>query len=551
MTMKHLHLVIVFCYIFPSLSFSNPIDREKAREIAASVIGEIRQDETVPAKSIVTGDQTTQAYYIFNAVGNKGFAIVSGDDCFPAIVGYSQQGVIDENHLPPALSAYLSEYETYMKAAREGEAESPESRYPTQSLPSESTDVLSCSWGQDKPYNNLCPSGTVVGCVATAMAQIMYYHKWPVTGSGKDYTTYNSSSISVDFSQSTYNWSAMKDTKAGNLSDETAAAAVARICFDCGVASKMVYGSSSAAYTDNAVKAFYTNFGYNAATIRHITRDCYATAEEWMDIVKVEISAGRPIFYEGVSSSGGGKDAAGHAFVVDGYDADNYVHVNWGWDGEANGYYNIKILAPQKTSYSFTDNQGMIIGIQPARESVGIFVPHPYMASGITTTATSIDYAGTASEKFIIATPDVYNLTAVRAKWKTGIGLYNAKGSFLSSFQKILTTQTVEPNYGINATNYSCSLPANLEDGEYAIKMFFKSGSEYIEPDVVGGQAKNYIHLTIANGKATFDTKPIASGISHVAVGNKSSERIYNLSGQTVGKNYHGLVIGTGKKKRQ
>lgn len=543
--MKSLYF-LGFLSILPTLLFANPVDREKAKQIASSILGGVKQEKVALANNNDASNQTTPAYYIFSGAANKGFAIISGEDCFPEVVGYSLDGDIDKDNLPPALSDFLAAYENYVMAVREGEAVMPESYKLTTTYPLEASAVLSCTWGQDKPYNGLCPTGTVVGCVATAMAQIMYYHKWPEKGTGTGYTT----GLNVNFANSTYDWAAMKDTKTENQSDENAAAAVARICLDCGVAVKMNYGSSSSAYTSDAVKAFYTNFSYNASTIRHITRDCYATQDEWMDIVKGEISAGRPVFYEAVSSSGGGSDAAGHAFIVDGYNSNDYVHVNWGWDGTANGYYDIIRLAPTGTSYSFADNQGMIIGIQPAKESAGSFIVHPYMAGGITTTTTSIDYTGVASEKFIISTPIVYNMTAVSVQGKTGIGLYDAKGTFLSSFQRILQTYSLEPNYGITSTNYSCSLPANLEDGEYAIKMFFKSGSDYIEPDVVGGQAQNYIHVTIANGKATFDNIPITDGIVNIkAEAEDASEKLYNINGQRVPSNQKGLIVGKGKKE--
>lgn len=548
--MKKLYFTfLVACYCTALLA--NPIDADKARRIAVSILG-----DNVASSSSAKGDKTQgecSPYYIYNTVNNQGFAIITGDDEFPNVIGYSHSGNIDKSNMPPALTEFLQQYANYVKAVQNGEASAPTPLLTTSNFPSEVAPMLTCAWGQGAPYNALCPEGTLVGCVATAIAQIMYYYKWPEKGTGSGYTTYNGTALSVNFSNNTYDWAAMKDNTNDNKADETASAAVARISYDSGIASKMNYGAQSAAYTYDAVKALYTNFGYNASSIRLLLRDCYATQDEWMELVKTELANGHPLYYSATSPTGGGSDAGGHAFVVDGYNEDNLVHVNWGWNGQCDGYYDIVRLNPKNTSYSFSSNQDMIVGLTPCKDGEsGSFVPHPYMDRGISTESTSVEYTDNGSTDFTISTPIVENITAVTAKWTIGIGLYNTNGTFIKKISNISHMVSLNTLHYVVASSYPCKLPSGLEDGEYFIKMYFAKGSEHIEPDVLGGQQNNCIHTVISNGKATFD-KDITTGIKHFnMIKTTDTSPVYFLDGRKVGASLYnlpqGIYVTNGKK---
>lgn len=233
--------------------------------------------------------------------------------------------------------------------------------------------LLKTTWSQSAPYNQYCPTKTnssgeqencPVGCVALAIGQIMKYHNYPETGKGsKSYQPLGVGAvISADFENTQYKWSLMKNsyTRFGSTkfyTDEEADA-VATMLFHAGVSVGTIYalsGSSAFAY-GNIPRDLVENFRYSEDSIRYVSRADY-TKEEWMNLIYNELSMGRPVFYAGNSPTFGG-----HAFVIDGYDATGRVHINWGWRGSDDGYYDID-LAEGENNYS--KNQSMVIGIMP------------------------------------------------------------------------------------------------------------------------------------------------------------------------------------------
>lgn len=237
--------------------------------------------------------------------------------------------------------------------------------------------LLATSWGQSVPYNSLCPTRTnssgeaehcPVGCVALALGQIMKYYNYPETGNGiKTYTSFFVGEVSADFGSTHYDWDNMKTryTKFGsytNYTDEEATA-VATLLFHIGVSVGMIYslsGSSAMAYS-NIPKDMVDNFRYDESTIQYVTRSSVDSKEEWMNLIYEELSNGRPVFYTGTSETQGG-----HAWVIDGYDSTGKVHINWGWKGTDDGYYDIDLT---DTGNDFSKSQSMIIGMRPASSS--------------------------------------------------------------------------------------------------------------------------------------------------------------------------------------
>jgi hypothetical protein len=300
---------------------------------------------------------------------DKVFVVVSSDTQFTPVLGYSDTS-FDSDNLPANFRWWLARITASMKNGYVS------SYTPTRSTLSGSY-FCTAEWGQESPYNQNCPksfgrsgSNLYTGCVATAMSQIMYYYKYPATGSGTDctYTVVRSSSnkgttYSRSFN-STYDWSNMIDdyTSQGTTAQQQA---VATLMFDAGTAVHMQYASDgSGAFTNDAASAFVENFGYDSLSVNYLTR-LYYSDEEWMSIIDNEISNGRPILYSGVDATSGG-----HAFVFDGIDDNGLVHINWGWDGDANGFYDIADLEPDAdilsttTDYHFNLYQDMVIGLK-------------------------------------------------------------------------------------------------------------------------------------------------------------------------------------------
>lgn len=227
--------------------------------------------------------------------------------------------------------------------------------------------LLTTAWGQDAPYNMLCPEkanaeGELrhcrVGCVACAMGQVMRYYRYPEVGIGTGQNLFNPS-LTVNFGETHYDWGNMLDNYHTGFTDEEVDA-VATLLYHCGVAVNMIYGLESSstftAFANNMVTALSRCFGYDTATLRSVNRSKYSK-EEWLQLIREELSAGRPIIYSGNSASMGG-----HTWVVDGYDAEGRIHMNWGWQGVSNDYYDIDLNV---AGLDFSQKQSMVIGIQP------------------------------------------------------------------------------------------------------------------------------------------------------------------------------------------
>ncbi|MDR2291844.1 MAG: C10 family peptidase, partial [Prevotellaceae bacterium] len=359
---------------------------EKAEKVAQSYVrssqklsrqGGFKLIRTVSKQAKRMQNSTVQyepMYYVFSSDGNRGFVIVSGDDAAVPVLGYSNEGAYDETN--PNLMYWMeflsSEiiYAIEKNAAHDAETKAQWEAYENGNLPAPMSvrdyvePLMMTKWNQNAPYSNMCPNNWYTGCVATAMAQIMKFHNHPAQGTGSH--SYNHSTlgqISANFGNTTYRWDNM--TNIYNSSSSAAEnSAVAELMFHCGVSVEMNYGEDgSGAVSGDVPNALITYFGYDAGA-NYITRNYYSY-EEWINMIKTELkNYSRPIYYKGSSSAGG------HAFVFDGYDENNLVHVNWGWGGSSDGYFEISALNPGAIGigggsggYNFI--QAMITGIKP------------------------------------------------------------------------------------------------------------------------------------------------------------------------------------------
>ena len=305
-------------------------------------------------------------FYVF---GNKScFVIIAADDCVQPVLGYSTDNPFDTGKMPDNMFYWLKGYDEQIAAAvagkqaadddtakqwrdlRDGKGLEPKSSKSVAAL-------IQTYWAQRSPFNDSCPlldnSSTLTGCVATAMAQIMNYWKYPTRGIGSHSYYWNSKTLTADFSGTTYDWANMANTYTSS-SSAAAKQAVATLMYHCGVSLEMNYGTSeSGANTSNVVAALTTYFNYSTDA-RYITRAEINNDAKWIDTIKVELDAGRPLQYSGRSSSGGG-----HSFICDGYDENNNLHINWGWGG-SNAYYSVTKMG------NYTEGQAAVFGIHPA-----------------------------------------------------------------------------------------------------------------------------------------------------------------------------------------
>ena len=452
-----------------------------------------------------------------------GFVIVSNDDTNAPVVGYSEQ---EANLDAPELLWYLNAANQAL-LSRTASATASENKEPIEPL-------LKTRWGQDTPYNNLCPTerenANVIyptGCVATAMAQVMYYHQYPEKGTGNITYSFQDRILSADFNNTYYQWRLMTPTyKKGQYSDESALA-VATLMYQCGVSIKMQYNvGGSGAFSYNAATALRKNFGYHENLQIHY-RDYY-TAKEWINKVYNELKVGRPIIYTGVDENNGG-----HCFVVDGYDQNNFVHVNWGWDGVNDGYYDIALLNP--SGNKFSQGQTMLTGVDKPTANI------EHHSEIVTDDNFKVTKLG--SSKLLINDGKYANLSDQDFTGLLGVVLEgNGK-------QYVLLSQENKnvPNmyYLTKASSNMCLLPSDLADGSYRIYPASKDDTDdYWEPvHISEGNNNSYILVKSDNSIALTAVTDAdwhgTTGLNSLSYSDGASSPytyVYNAEGQLVCK---------------
>ena len=297
--------------------------------------------------------ESRQAYYVFNLSSDEGYVIVSGDDRLPEVIGYSLSGTYDSRKMPDNKRAWMEEYVRqyeYLQRHPEAAVTSQDATQREAVSP-----LLTCHFDQWAPYNNQCPTidgfPTPTGCVATAMAQIMYYYQWPkqTTKAIPAYTT--TSQISMpSIPVTTIDWDHMLGEYNDGTYDSQQAEAVSTLMLLCGAAAEMVYRLECSVAVPSA-NYFKEYFGYGDQA-EMICRESFSS-DLWEQIIYDELAARRPILYSGYPETG-----AGHAFVIDGYN-DGYFHVNFGWGGGSDDYFKIPNIG------EFVCRHDAIIGLQP------------------------------------------------------------------------------------------------------------------------------------------------------------------------------------------
>lgn len=387
--MKKNFLLLLSLMLLLSVSaIAGPRSYQQAKAIAqrqAAMLG-IEMDAEVAASAKAAPRMSVSSavspsatcYYVFANGEDKGFTIVSGDDRMPEVVGYSAQGTYDPDHLPANYVGFMKAYQETVEALLKGDAQVSGGLAEARQWRAERAGSAAVAplldgikWDQREPYNNMCPlyEGTnrsVTGCVATAMAQVMMYYQYPKKLKST-IESYNTQTYGIQIpeisSGATYDWDNMLPDYSKSDYNSAQADAVAKLMYHCGAAVKMDYGPLSGANVTPAILATY--FGYDADLMQDLTRTVF-TLQQWMTLIDNELKAKRPILYSGQASDGG------HEFVCDGSDGKGLYHINWGWGGYQDGYFDLTILQPTKGGAGsgsavdgYNRNCSMIIGIAP------------------------------------------------------------------------------------------------------------------------------------------------------------------------------------------
>ncbi|MGN0230326.1 MAG: C10 family peptidase [Muribaculaceae bacterium] len=485
-------------------------------------------DNAAPELAYTAFSSQGNNFYVYN-LAKGGFVIVSADDCVEQVLGYSESGHFDIATAPENMQYLLREYQNEINYAIEHQTlQLPASNML---LPVESSGeagqavapLVSTKWNQSDPYNKLCPMydadrRCVTGCAATAAAQILNYFEWPATGLGSNsYTcTINetATSLSLDFTQTTFDWANMLDIYNESATDEQNTA-VATLMYNVGVAFNMNYGLSSGSTTQAAYRAFVNNFNYDRS-LKYAARANHSLTE-WNKMVYNELANRRPVFYAGYNSS------SGHAFVCDGYSSDNFFHINWGWGGTSDGYFKLSALTPGTQGIGGSDS-----GYNSRQEIIYGFTKNVGTEDYIYATAISGDFKCSVSD---VAAADVASTTIT---FSTGGIFYQycnapsqiitinlgveVKNNTSDEITNIWSAETVKSgsHYMISGFDYSASQFASFVDGTYTIRPKYENTTFGVGGYmIVPYGCQDAVTMTVSSGALTFaavePAKPVLS----------------------------------------
>ncbi|HKM94296.1 MAG TPA: thiol protease/hemagglutinin PrtT [Prolixibacteraceae bacterium] len=370
----------VLFFLFVLLSgFGKTITVDDARIVAVNWLNsnsyEAFCDESI--KQVFTQSNNNEPLVYIVVFQPYGWVMIAGSDLAEPVLGYSSNSIFDPNNIPVQMQEWMDGFASEIEAADKQVL--PHSQFLNEKwVKLKSTEetliplkgamlssvgpLLTSEWNQGRYYNEMAPADSKsgagnghvwIGCVATAMAQVMKYWEYPVNGS--DNHSYNHSKYgaqTADFENANYNWSEIPN-KSTSVNIE-----VQKINYHAAVSVNMDFGPySSGAFLEDALVAFSKYFKYNT-TITHAYKNNWDSETEWKLNIKNELNSGRPVVYAGYSPAGN----SGHAFVCDGYSND-YFHFNWGWGGASNGNFLLSALTPGSSNY--TNNQAALFGLEP------------------------------------------------------------------------------------------------------------------------------------------------------------------------------------------
>lgn len=488
--------LLLFCLLTmlsTTMLTASTLSRTEARRQAAmflSLRNQAAARAAQPSEAPLLTEATTPSpsYYAFNIGSGDGFVIISADDLSETVIGYSDTGSFNAATLPANARAWLEglnglngQYGQYGQNGPRN-AQSAHPAHNAQSAQSAHNahppirPLLPTQWGQRWPYNSLCPQDYPTGCVATAMAQVMNYHRWPLTATAviPAYSTYG------ELTPVTFSWDRMLNGYS-ETADEESCEAVAWLMKYCGQAVQMRYGSNSWAYEQNIPLALTRFFGYDGGA--HVVYRMDFTCEEWETLILNELQDGRPVIYSGQRSAGS------HEFVVDGYDGEGFYHFNWGWDGQSNGWYRLPAANPAQVGTGggggigldgYSTYQSAVVGIQPDRGGTAPTAARLLTAEDMTlTSAATIERDGTGEPFTVKVRCPFANHTTDTLVSGFGLALANADGQLIEGSENLQYAATFVPGsfiyreasqtitFGTNLTGTYRIVPVcNVQEGK-------------------------------------------------------------------------------------
>ncbi len=470
---------------------------------------------------------STIYFYVYNIGNKEGFIIVSGDNRTKPILGYSDEGEFISYNMPKYIQKFLNNYKVQIKTIMQNNGSVSDFNQINDSVMSSKNAVeplIKTKWGQDNPYNSKIPDNYVTGCIATSMAQIMNFHKWPKQGYFS--RTYMNGKYSANFCEAKYDWDNMLNEYDENADTSTLSSkAVAILMYHCGVSVGMKYGNISTASDGSVPDALKNYFGYdrNVTYISHYNK----TDSYWKNTIISELDAGRPVILGGYNSG-----IEGHSYIGDGYDQNKLIHINWGWDGFNDGYFEISSLASTPDNISFFWDQSAIIGMKKPVEnfentllySLSINIP----TNSLTSKFYNIPIPITSDLKITLQSSTTIGKSF---NGKVGISLYQNNNQYLI-FDS--TTVAIKENTCVREyayTSFTSKIRGEIPSGTYQVRPVFKTQSDLNWIPLYDYENQN-IEVEISDSVMMFfqNSKTIKSNKPGDIVSNSSNKERLSLN---------------------
>ena len=523
--MRRTNLLLLLSLLAYQLCLAAPRSYKQAKAIAlrnAEKLGISTTDATLGKQAPGSPTEADgKAYYVFNNGNENGFTIVAGDDLMPEILGYATRGSLTDDNMPLQLKALLDAYESKIEAMANGDKAAADAAAERRGLSDTKVANIAVApllgeiaWDQLEPFNLLCPTvggkKCVTGCVATAMAQIMDYYNYH-TYLENDIPAFTTRTHKISMPSISagekYDYENMLTKYSSDYSPEQGEA-VAKLMLHCGSSVTMDYtiGGSGAA-TNQARYAFTDYFGYDTDLIANVNRLSYSL-EEWCSIIDTELGSNRPILY-----SGDDAQAGGHAFICDGADGNGLYHINWGWGGYSNGYFDISLLNDSNAGNTdgadgYNSNCSMIIGIAPDNgvEDTPTAQDEPLIGQIISASLTKSVRTDGADTFEGHASIKIANMSPERFEGWVALAIETDEGTQLISNTQKFDLPGMEGNmFYLSSPTYS--FKAALPEG--TTKVFIVYGQD--EDGYICGSYENKPYFFI---DATATTAKISSGTS-------------------------------------
>lgn len=473
---KRYSLSVTILLLVTIMLWAAPRTPEQALDIARSTRLRTASAQRVLSSQPMHIAAHTSAYYAVNT--GHGFILVSSDTHMPEVLGYSDGSDFCVDSLPPAFRYWLQCYDDEI-VALDTTRTMP---LRAQVFPDAQAPLLTCKWNQSSPFNDMAPlydatHHAAAGCVATAMAQVMYAYKYPAQGTGTHSYLWTSkrdanlsATLSADFGATTYDWDAMLDSYSGTTSAGSRSA-VATLLYHCGVSVDMGYdcnsGHESGAVTSKVPKSLAAYFGYDP-NYQFIRKDIYPI-DSLNRLIRAELKQQRPVLISGSNDQGG------HAFVCDGYNRDGYFHINWGWGGKSDGYFLLSALNPGQqgiggTTKGYNKNTTFYVGLQP-KSSTSVRYPTQLTADSFTVSVSSV----TRNGSFSTAAYHIQNYGMDDYSGTYGVALYDEDETYMVALLKYSSFSLKSNYYRTSEVSTSgIKIPASVAEGTYHLCLVYK-----------------------------------------------------------------------------